>query len=252
MESLLLLMLTRSTLPDRDAGNRRDCIVHLARGLGAAVLATALPVSVGAATATATTTPAAGKPGRLRIMVLGDSLSAEYGLPRGSGWVALLQARLDERQADVEVINASISGDTTAGGRTRLPALLRQHQPTHLIVELGANDALRGLPLAATKANLMAMLDAGKTTGCQLALLGMQLPPNYGGPYTRDFAALFGQVAKARAARLVPFLLAGVADVPDAERWFQADRIHPVAAAHPRLLDNVWPVVDDWLKARRR
>ncbi|MFM2066093.1 MAG: hypothetical protein RLZZ584_1002 [Pseudomonadota bacterium] len=188
----------------------------------------------------------------MRILVLGDSLSAEYGLARGSGWVALLQARLQAQQAPVEVVNASVSGETTAGGRTRLPALLRQHRPTHLIVELGANDALRGLPLAQTEANLAAMLQAGKAAGCELALLGMQLPPNYGGQYTRDFAALFAQVAKAGGARLVPFLLTGVADVADAERWFQADRIHPVAAAHPRMLDNVWPVVADWIKPRRR
>jgi acyl-CoA thioesterase-1 len=184
----------------------------------------------------------------LRILVVGDSLSAEYGLRRGSGWVALLQARLSGQRVGAEVVNASISGDTTSGGRTRLAALLSQHHPTHLIIELGANDALRGLPLAMTEANLAAMARAGKAAGCQVALLGMQLPPNYGAQYTRDFAALFGKVAQAQSVRLVPFLLKGVADVADAERLFQSDRIHPVEAAHPRMLDNVWPIVAGWLK----
>jgi acyl-CoA thioesterase-1 len=183
-----------------------------------------------------------------RILVLGDSLSAEYGLRRGSGWVALMQARLAKEAPGVDVINASISGDTTSGGRSRLPALLTQHRPTHVIIELGANDALRGLPLAATSDNLSALVRAAKAAGCKVALAGMQVPPNYGGAYTRDFAGVFTQVARAESTELVPFLLAGVADVPDAERWFQPDRIHPVEAAHTRILANMWPVITTWLK----
>jgi acyl-CoA thioesterase-1 len=233
MESLLSVLFTGSTLPKM---RRRDCILMALRGLAAGG-ALGAGSSAGAAATRA-----------LRILVVGDSLSAEYGLRRGSGWVALLQARLSGQRAGAEVVNASISGDTTSGGRARLAALLSQHQPTHLIIELGANDALRGLPLAMTEANLAAMVRAGKAAGCQVALLGMQLPPNYGAQYTREFAALFGKVAQAQSARLVPFLLKGVADVADAERLFQSDRIHPVEAAHPRMLDNVWPVVAAWLK----
>jgi acyl-CoA thioesterase-1 len=175
------------------------------------------------------------------ILVVGDSLSAEYGLRRGDGWVPLLEKRLAEQKIAATVVNASISGDTTAGGRARLPALLRQHQPTHVLLELGANDALRGLPLASTEDNLLQMTQAAQAAGAQVLLIGIQVPPNYGGDYTRRFEAIFGKVAEAAKAPLVPFLLAGVADNPDAATLFQADRIHPTAAAQPRMLDNVWP-----------
>ncbi len=177
------------------------------------------------------------------MLIVGDSLSAEYGRPRGSGWGALLEQRLVSQKIDATVVNASISGDTTAGGRTRLPALLERHRPTHVVLELGGNDALRGLPLGSTEANLLSMTRAAKAAGAQVLIAGMQVPPNYGRRYGEDFAALFGRVARAEGAALVPFLLAGVADVPDAENWFQADRIHPNAQAHPRILDNVWPVL---------
>jgi len=194
-------------------------------------------------------TPARARGTKPVLLVVGDSLSAEYGLPRGSGWVALLEQRLAEQNIAADVVNASISGDTTAGGRTRLPALLERHRPTHVVLELGGNDALRGLPLASTEANLVAMTRAAKTTGARVLITGMQVPPNYGRRYADDFAALFGRVAKAEGAALVPFLLAGVADVPDAEAWFQSDRIHPNAQAHPRILDNVWPVLRPLLAA---
>jgi len=138
------------------------------------------------------------------------------------------------------VINASISGDTTSGGRARLPALLKQHQPTHVVLELGANDALRGFPLRSTQDNLDAMAQASQGAGAKVLLVGMQVPPNYGKRYTEDFAAVFGRVAQARKAALVPFLLKGVADRPDARDWFQPDGIHPLAKAHPVMLDNVW------------
>jgi acyl-CoA thioesterase-1 len=180
------------------------------------------------------------------VLVVGDSLSAEYGLPRGSGWVALLQQRLAPRK--IEVINASVSGDTTSGGRSRLPALLAEHKPGIVILELGGNDALRGLPLDMTRANLSAMARAAKAAGARVLIVGMQVPPNYGQKYAQDFAASFSTVARAEGAALVPFFLKGVADGPDAGRWFQSDRIHPNADAQPKMLDNVWPALQALLK----
>jgi acyl-CoA thioesterase-1 len=179
--------------------------------------------------------------GEAVVLVVGDSLSAEYGLPRGRGWVALLEQRLAGQP--VRVVNASISGDTTAGGRSRLAALLKQHAPTHVVIELGGNDALRGLPLKSTEDNLRTMARAARAAGARVLIAGMQVPPNYGRRYGEDFFALFARVAKDEGAALVPFLLAGVADGPDAGRLFQPDRIHPTAEAHPRILDNVWPVL---------
>jgi acyl-CoA thioesterase-1 len=175
--------------------------------------------------------------------VLGDSLSAEYGLQRGAGWVALLEQRMARDKLPRAVVNASISGETTSGGRSRLPALLAQHKPGIVIIELGANDALRGLPLKMTQANLQAMAEAAQSAGARIVIVGMQLPPNYGRQYSQDFAALFAEVAAVNKAALVPFLLKGVADIPDAASLFQADRIHPNAQAQSRMLDNVWPVL---------
>jgi len=182
--------------------------------------------------------------------VVGDSLSAEYGLARGAGWVALLQQRLQQEGIAATVVNASISGDTTIGGRNRLGPLLKQHQPTHVIIELGGNDALRGLPLAATTQNLEAMVRTSKAAGARVLLAGMQMPPNYGRKYGEDFAALFVNVARHEGAALVPFLLKGVADAPNSEALFQADRIHPRAEAHPAILNNVWPVLKPLLVQR--
>ena len=182
------------------------------------------------------------------LLVVGDSLSAEYGLARGKGWVALLEQRLAARKTPARVVNASISGDTTSGGRARLPALLAKHKPTHVILELGGNDALRGLPLNMTEDNLRVMAQTAKAAGARVLVAGMQVPPNYGKRYGDDFAALFSRVAKAEGTALVPFLLAGVADGPQAEALFQADRIHPKAEAHPLILDNVWPVLQPWLR----
>lgn len=175
------------------------------------------------------------------ILVLGDSLSAEYGLARGTGWVALLEKRLAGEQIAARVVNASVSGETTSGGRSRLPALLAQHRPTHVIVELGGNDALRGLPLKNTEENLQWMTEAAQKAGAKVLLVGMQVPPNYGTDYANRFAALFTTVAKATQAAVVPFFLKGVADGPDPTKLFQADRIHPRAEAHPQMLANVWP-----------
>ncbi len=178
------------------------------------------------------------------LLVVGDSLSAEYGLARGSGWVALLEQRLAREKINARVVNASISGDTTSGGRSRLPSLLTQHKPALVILELGGNDALRGLPLAMTQDNLGAMARASKAAGAKVLVAGMQMPPNYGRKYAEDFASMFASVAKAESAALVPFLLKGVADIADSEeKMFQTDRIHPNAAAHPIILGNVWPVL---------
>jgi acyl-CoA thioesterase-1 len=175
------------------------------------------------------------------VLVVGDSLSAEYGLKRGSGWVALLQQRLAQQKIAATVVNASISGDTTSGGRARLPALLAQHKPAIVVLELGANDALRGLPLAGTEDNLAKMTQAAQKAGARVLLVGMQVPPNYGSDYANKFSGLFAKVAKQYGTGLVPFLLHGVADAPDARSLFQSDGLHPLAQAHPRILDNVWP-----------
>ena len=175
------------------------------------------------------------------ILIVGDSLSAEYGLKRGEGWVPLLEKRLAEQKIAATVVNASISGDTTSGGRARLPALLKQHKPTHVVLELGGNDALRGLPIQNTEDNLTQMTKAAQAAGAQVLIVGIQVPPNYGGDYLRRFEAIFEKVATATKAAVVPFLLRGVADGPDAASLFQPDRIHPLASAQPRMLDNVWP-----------
>jgi acyl-CoA thioesterase I len=182
--------------------------------------------------------------GPATILIVGDSLSAEYGLVRGSGWVALLEKRLAAGSGTpAKVVNASISGDTTSGGAARLPALLKTHQPTHVVIELGGNDALRGLPLKATRETLDAMVRSCQAIGAKVVLVGMMMPPNFGRRYAEDFAAIFPAVASARSVPVVPFFLKGVADRPDARDWFQPDGIHPLAKAHPVMLDNVWPVL---------
>ena len=215
--------------------DRRDFV----RLVSAAAFACAVP-----AWAQSSKKPAA----QPRIVVLGDSLSAEYGLVRGSGWVALLEKRLSAEKIAASVINASISGDTTSGGRARLGALLKQHRPTVLVIELGGNDALRGLPLKNTQDNLSAMAQAAQKAGAKVLLLGMQVPPNYGRQYAEQFAQLFVSVAQKNKTALVPFLLKGVADRQDATAWFQADGIHPLAKAHPQMLDNVWPALRPLLR----
>lgn len=182
------------------------------------------------------------------VLILGDSLSAEYGLARGTGWVALLEQKLNAEKRNAKVTNASISGETTSGGRSRLPTLLGQHQPSVVVIELGGNDALRGLPLAGTLDNLRAMTQMAQKSGAKVLLLGMQMPPNYGKKYAQDFEQLFVQVAQERKAALVPAFLQGVADAPNPTALFQADRIHPTAQAQPLMLRNVWPQLLPLLK----
>lgn len=181
------------------------------------------------------------------VLVLGDSLSAEYGLTRGSGWVALLDQKLKAEKIDATIVNASISGETTSGGRTRLPALLAQHHPALVVIELGANDALRGLPLAAAEANMRAMVELARKNNAQVLLVGMRMPPNYGRDYTERFFGMYKTVAAQLKAPLVPFMLEGVAEKP---ALFQADRLHPTAQAHPAILANIWPKFLPLVKAR--
>ena len=182
------------------------------------------------------------------LLVVGDSISAAYGLPPGTGWVDLLAARLAAQKFPYRVVNASITGDTTAGGKARLPRLLAALKPAIVIVELGGNDGLRGGNLASTRENLAAMVSAVQQAGAKALLIGMKVPPNYGGAYVREFDALFADVAKARRVPLVPFFFEGFGE---RNELFQADRIHPTAAAQPLLLDNVWPVLLPIMEARR-
>ncbi|MEY3579800.1 MAG: hypothetical protein RI984_904 [Pseudomonadota bacterium] len=172
------------------------------------------------------------------VLVLGDSLSAEYGLARGKGWVSLLENQLLSAKIDVKVINASISGETTSGGKTRLSALLQQHKPTILIIELGGNDGLRGLALKTTEANLRDMIKLASVSKAQVLLLGMQIPPNYGTAYSKQFAEIYTAVGKEKNVKLVRFFLAGLEDT---EKFFQADHIHPNELAQSILLANIWP-----------
>jgi acyl-CoA thioesterase-1 len=174
------------------------------------------------------------------LLVLGDSLSAGFGTALELGWVSLLQQRIADHGLPHVVVNASISGDTTAGGRSRLPALLETHRPTVVIVELGANDGLRGFPPARIAAALTGLVQQAQSAGARVLLAGVRLPPNYGSAYAEQFQAVYAQVAEATGAALVPRLLDGVAED---RGLMQPDGLHPRAAAQPRLLDNVWPVL---------
>lgn len=175
-----------------------------------------------------------------RLLVFGDSLSAAYGIEVQDGWVALLQQRLRAQGEPHTVVNASVSGETTAGGRARLPALLAQQRYAVVVLELGGNDGLRGLSLRQTEDNLRAMIRAAQGSGARVLLIGMRLPPNYGTTYTEAFAAIYPRLARELGVALVPFLLSEVATDP---ALMQPDRIHPRAEAQPRLLDTVWPAL---------
>ena len=179
------------------------------------------------------------------LLVLGDSISAEYGLPRESGWVSLLQKRLSDDKLPVSVINASISGETTSGGKSRLPSLLQQHKPAIVLIELGGNDGLRGLSLAATQANLREMMAMSAASGAKLILVGMRVPPNYGVDYSKRFAAMYQGLGREKNVRLVPFFLQGL---DSTELYFQPDRIHPNQRAQPIMMDNVWQVLKPMLR----
>ena len=185
------------------------------------------------------------------LLVLGDSLSAEYGLERGSGWVALLQSKLTLTHPKVQVMNASISGDTTSGGLSRLPHLLTVHKPFAVVIELGANDALQGLDIKGTQSNLSQMVVLAQEAHAKTVLVGTQVPPNYGLEYNRAFAQVFVKVSREQHAILVPSLFSALgqhlkslpAQEGQLERWFQSDHLHPLKEAHPYLLEAVWPAI---------
>lgn len=183
------------------------------------------------------------------LLVYGDSLSAGYGLARETGWVDLLAQRIKQNGYPWRVVNASISGETTAGGATRLPAVLRQHRPTIVVIELGGNDGLRGLPVDAMRANLDRMIQAAKRAGAQPVLVGMRLPPNYGTQYTTKFHDSYRALAQRHDIVLIPFLLERVAARAD---FFQLDMIHPTAQAQPLILDEVWPYLEPLIRAQKR
>jgi len=179
------------------------------------------------------------------ILVLGDSLSAAYGIPAEQGWVNLLQRRLAERGFPHRVVNASISGDTTSGGLSRLPAALERDRPAIVILELGANDGLRGQPIMAITANLARLIELSRQAGARVVLAEMRIPPNYGPSYTQKFQAAFGELAKRYDILLIPFLLDGVSGNPV---LIQDDGLHPRAEAQERILDNVWAVLEPVLR----
>ena len=205
---------------------------------------------LGAAPVVAAAPPTFGATARAPvILVVGDSISAGYGLASGQVWVSLLEAKLKQERHPHRVVNASITGDTTAGGRARLPALLKEHRPAVVVIELGGNDALRGQPLDATRANLEAMTSAAQAAGAKVLILGMKLPPNYGPRYVKAFDSMFEEVAKARKAAFVPYLFEGFGEDL---AMFQSDRIHPTAEAQAKMLATVWPGLQPLLGAPRR
>lgn len=217
---------------------------HFSLLLASFVMAALLPIRLAAAQVSAAPT----------ILIVGDSISAEYGIQRGTGWVPLLQQRLDNDGAPGikagvwRVVNASISGDTTAGGRSRIQNLLDTHRPKVVVIELGGNDALRGLPVKEIQDNLKTMIVLSKKAKARVVLVGMQMPPNYGPAYANAFKAIYADMARTHKTGLVPFMFAGIGDAPQTSLFFQSDRIHPNERAQARLLDNVWPALAQQLK----
>jgi acyl-CoA thioesterase-1 len=179
------------------------------------------------------------------ILVFGDSVSAAYGIAQSRGWAALLGERLKREQPDYIVVNASVSGDTSSGGLARIGSALEKHKPAVVILELGGNDGLRGLPVAEMKKNLGAIIERSQKAGARVVVVGMRLPPNYGPDYTRVFESSFGELAKRYQAALVPFLMDGFAQKPE---LFQADQIHPTAAAQPVMEERVWKALRPLLR----
>lgn len=182
------------------------------------------------------------------VLVLGDSLSAGYGLPQGKGWVDLLRGKIEAERYGFKVVNASVSGETTLGGRNRLPGLLKTHKPAVIVVELGANDALRGTDLATTRANLKTIVATAQAAKASVLIVGMRIPPNYGPDYTTRFHALFDEVARETRSALVPFMLEAFAE---RRELFQEDGLHPVAAAQPLILDTLFPKLKPLLDRAR-
>ena len=206
------------------------------------ILVTALVTALAPAEALAA--PALAAPAGT-ILVYGDSLSAAYGIAQERGWVALLEARLKSERLDYSVANASISGETTSGGLARMRKVLERHKPAVTVIELGANDGLRGLPVAQMRKNLNAMIAEAKAVGSRVLLVGIKMPPNYGPDYNRAFDAAYRDLAKEHKTSFVPFLFDGLADRRD---FFQPDNLHPTASAQPVLLENVWKALKPMLK----
>jgi acyl-CoA thioesterase-1 len=207
----------------------RSLFLVLVRAAFAAALLAALPASSASR----------------NVLVFGDSLSAAYGIAPQQGWVSLLAQRIARAGLPWQVVNASVSGETTAGGLRRLPEDLKRHQPSVALIELGANDALRGQPVSAIRSNLEQMIRLVRAAHAEPVLVGIMIPPNYGIDYAAEFRDLYADVARRNKVALVPFLLEGMVDKPE---LFQADQLHPTAAAQPRIVDNVWPTLATLLK----
>lgn len=185
-----------------------------------------------------------------RVLLVGDSLSAEYGLTRGTGWVEHMVQQAKADALSVQWVNASISGDTTSGGMSRLPSLLKLHRPQLVVIELGGNDALRGLDMNLTQTNLLNMVQLSQAAGAKVLVIAMQVPPNYGANYLKQMSLAYEKVAKTTGAQLNLQFLKGVADDPDPLKWFQADRIHPNEKAQAVMMKNVWPQLKRMLQAK--
>ena len=193
-----------------------------------------------AAAAFAEDSPSAGSSPLPKILIFGDSLSAAYGIGEDEGWVTLLAERLAQEDSELEVVNGSVSGETTTGGRARLPSLLERYNPAFVLIELGGNDGLRGLPLSLMRENLTDMIQLSQTRGATVLIAGMQIPPNYGPRYTEPFFAQYAELAEEFDLYLIPFLIDGIPQQPE---LMQADGIHPKAEAQSMILDNFWPVL---------
>jgi len=193
-----------------------------------------------AAAAFAEDSPSAGSSPLPKILIFGDSLSAAYGIGEDEGWVTLLAERLAQEDSELEVVNGSVSGETTTGGRARLPSLLERYNPAFVLIELGGNDGLRGLPLSLMRENLTDMIQLSQTSGATVMIAGMQIPPNYGPRYTEPFFAQYAELAEEFDLYLIPFLIDGIPQQPE---LMQADGIHPKAEAQSMILDNFWPVL---------
>ena len=193
-----------------------------------------------AAAAFAEDSPSAGSSPLPKILIFGDSLSAAYGIGEDEGWVTLLAERLAQEDSELEVVNGSVSGETTTGGRARLPSLLERYNPAFVLIELGGNDGLRGLPLSLMRENLTDMIQLSQSSGATVMIAGMQIPPNYGPRYTEPFFAQYAELAEEFDLYLIPFLIDGIPQQPE---LMQADGIHPKAEAQSMILDNFWPVL---------
>ena len=193
-----------------------------------------------AAAAFAEETPSAGSSPQPKLLIFGDSLSAAYGISEDEGWVTLLAERLAQEDSELEVVNGSVSGETTTGGRARLPSLLQRYNPAFVLIELGGNDGLRGLPLSLMRENLADMIQISQKSGATVIIAGMQIPPNYGPRYTEPFFAQYAELAAVFDLYLIPFLIDGIPQQPE---LMQADGIHPKAEAQSMILDNFWPVL---------